>query len=120
MKFFLLAMSLFWLLIGIISIIYPLKIKEFYTHIIKASKTLSILPLIAGLLFLWSAPASSLEPFIRVLAGISFLKALLLLILPYTLLRGMFNRILALPLGFYRVEGLFIGFLGLLVGWSVW
>lgn len=120
MKLFLLAISLFWLLIGITSLLYPLKIKEFYTHIIKPVKSLFILPLIAGLLFLWAAPASSLEPFIRVLAGISFLKAIFLLVCPYSLLRSMFNRFLALPLVFYRVEGVFIVGLGIIVGWSVW
>ena len=119
MKLFLLLISIFWLIIGITALLYPLKIKEFYAHIIKHSKALFILPLIAGILFLWARPASSLEPLISVLAYISFLKAIFLLVCPYTLLKTFFNRILPLPLVFYRVEGVFIVGLGIIVGWSV-
>ena len=120
MKFFLLTISLFWILIGLTALLYPLKIKQFYSRILNLSKTLFFLPLIAGILFLWSTPASSLAPLIRILAVISFLKAILLLILPHDLLRAMFNRILSLPLVFYRVEGVFIVGLGIIVGWSAW
>ena len=120
MKLFLLLISIFWLLIGILALLYPLKLKELYTHIIKHSKPLFFLPLVCGILFLWARPASSLKPLISVLAAISFLKATFLLVCPYTLLKTFFNRILSLPLVFYRVEGVFIVGLGIIVGWSVW
>jgi len=62
MKLFLLLISIFWLTIGITALLYPLKIKQFYSHIIKSidpptlcgghSKPLFFLPLIFGILFL--------------------------------------------------------------------
>ena len=120
MKIFLLLISIFWLTIGITALLYPLKIKDFYSHIIKHSKSLFILPLIFGILFLWARPASSLKPLISVLAAISFLKAIFLLVCPYTLLKSFSNRILlSLPLVFYRVEGTLIVGLGIIVGWSI-
>lgn len=119
MKLFLLSISIFWLTIGILFLLFPLKAKTLYTHIIKPAKSLFILPLIAGILFLWARPASSLKPLISVLAAISFLKAIFLLVCPYTLLKSFFNRILSLPLVFYRVEGALIIALGIIVGWSV-
>jgi len=129
MKTFLYLISIFWLLIGITALLYPLKLKELYTHIIKSidpptlcgghSKPLFFLPLIFGLLFLWARPASSLKPLISVLAAISFLKAIFLLVCPYTLLKSFFNRILSLPLVFYRVEGVFIVGLGVVVIFSI-
>jgi len=51
--------------------------------------------------------------------SISFLKAIFLLVCPYTLLKSFFNRILSLPLVFYRAEGVFIVGLGIIVGWSI-
>ncbi|MBU1007172.1 MAG: hypothetical protein KKH08_06265, partial [Candidatus Omnitrophica bacterium] len=101
MKIFLLTISLFWLLIGITALLYPLKIKDFYSHIIKHSKPLFFLPLIFAILFLWASPASSLKPLIIVLAALSFLKAIFLLVCPYTLLKTFFKGILSLPLVFY-------------------
>ena len=120
MKIFLLLISIFWLTIGITALLYPLKIKDFYSHIIKHSKSLFFLPLVFGILFLWARPASSLKPLISVLAAISFLKAIFLLVCPYTLLKSFSNRILlSLPLVFYRVEGTLIVGLGIIVGWSI-
>ena len=119
MKLFLLIISLFWLLIGITALLYPLKLKKLYSYIITYAKVLFFLPLIAGILFLWARPASSLQPFISVLAAISFLKAIFLLVCPYTLLKSFFNRMLSLPLVFYRVEGVFIILLGVTIIFSI-
>jgi len=119
MKIFLLSISIFWISLGTASILAPLKLKTLYTNLVKPVKPLFILPLIFGILFLWARPASSLKPLISVLAAISFLKAIFLLVCPYTLLKSFFNRILSLPLVFYRVEGVFIVGLGVVVGWSV-
>jgi len=119
MRLFLLAISVLWLLIRLTAITNPLKIKKLYSRMITRAKVLFFLPLIAGMLFLWARPASSLQPLISVLAGISFLKGLFLLVCPNTLLKSFFNRILSFPLVFYRAEGVFIVGLGVAVIFSI-
>jgi hypothetical protein len=58
MKTFLYLISIFWILMGTAFTLFPLKSKTLYANLVKPVKALFILPLIAGVLFLWSAPAA--------------------------------------------------------------
>lgn len=119
MKLFLLAMSIFWITIGLTAVISPPNLKKFYSSITKLAKKLFILPLLIGTALLWSAPASKLDVLIRVLGIIGLTKGILLLACPINVLTPLFNWWLSCPDGFYRFLGIFIILLGIVVGWSV-
>ena len=119
MKLFLYLISIFWLLIGLTALITPLKLKTLYTNIVRPAKALFILPLIAGLLLLWAQGASRLVPFIMVLGIIALIKGLFILISPTDLLKSTFNYFLGRSVRWWRVYGVFIVLLGVVVGWSV-
>jgi len=118
MKIFLWAISIFWITIGITSILFPLKFKTLYTHLIKPIKGLFILPLSFGLIFLWASPASSLEGLIKVLGIIALIKGVFLLACPINVIKSTLNWWLNRPDLFYRLYGVFIMLLGVVVGWS--
>ena len=119
MKLFLLAISIFWITIGLTAVISPSKLKKFYSPITKLAKKLFILPLLIGTAFLWSAPASTLHVFIKVLGFIALTKGIFLLLCPLNVLASIFNFWLSRPDVFYRFFGIFIILLGIIVGWSV-
>jgi len=119
MKLFLYLISIFWLLIGLTALITPLKLKTFYTGIVRPVKALFILPLIAGLLLLWAQGASRLAPFIMVLGIIALIKGLFILISPTDLLKSTFNYFLGRSVRWWRVYGVFMILLGAVVILSV-
>ncbi len=119
MKIFLLVISVFWLLAGLVFLIFPLKSKTFYTKLIKPTKPLFILPLLAGILFLWAHPASRLQLFIKLLGIISLIKALFILISPRNTLISTFNYFTSRPLIAWRVYGVFTVVLGVVVMFSI-
>lgn len=119
MKIFLYFISIFWMLLGIAFSLFPLKSKALYTNLIKPVKALFILPLIAGALFLWSAPSSSLEAFIKVLGIIALIKGIFILISPINTLKSTFNYFISRSETFWRLYGVFIILLGIVVCWSV-
>jgi len=51
MKLFLLAISIFWITIGLTAVISPLRLKKFYSSMTKLAKKLFILPLLIGAAF---------------------------------------------------------------------
>ena len=119
MKLFLLAISIFWITIGLTAVISPSKLKKFYRPITKLAKKLFILPLLIGTGFLWSAPASTFDLLIKVLGVIALTKGIFLLLCPVNVLTPLFNWWLSRPDAFYRFFGIFIILLGIVVGWSV-
>ena len=94
MKTFLYLISVFWLTIGTFALLTPLKLKTFYSKLIKPVKPLFILPLLAAWLFFWAHPASSLQGFIKFLGILSLIKGLFILFFPVTLLKSTLNYFL--------------------------
>jgi uncharacterized protein YjeT (DUF2065 family) len=119
MKLFLLAISIFWITIGLTAVISPLNLKKFYSSMTKLAKKLFILPLLIGTALFWSAPASNLDVFIRVLGIIGLTKGIFLLLCPLNVIASIFNFWLSRPDAFYRFFGSLIILLGIVVGWSV-
>jgi uncharacterized protein YjeT (DUF2065 family) len=119
MKIFLLAISFFWLLVGLFALINPSKLKSLYTSLVKPIKALFIPPIAVGMLLLWAQPASSLAALIAVIGILAVIKGLLILILPINLLKSTLNYFLSRSDRWWRVYGVFIILLGLVVGWSV-
>lgn len=119
MKLFLLAISLFWITIGLSAILIPSKLKNLYISLVKPVKILFILPLLAGVLFFWAAPISSLQTFIRILGVLAIIKGLYILLCPVNSLRSTFNYFIARSAGVWRGYGVFMVALGVVVAWSV-
>lgn len=108
MKIFLWIVSALWIIVGIVAIISPAGLKKFYSGLLRPLKWLSILPILAGLLFLWSAPASSLGWFIRVLGILGLIKGLFFLLCPISMVRATLDWWLRLPPKVYRLYGILI------------
>ncbi len=119
MKLFLLAISIFWITIGLTAVMSPSNLKKFYSSITKLAKKLFILPLLIGTAFLWSAPASNLYVFINILGIIALTKGIFLLLCPINVLKVLFNWWLSRPDVFYRFFGVIIILLGVVVCWSI-
>ena len=119
MKIFLSIISIFWLAVGIAFLIFPLKSKNFYTKMVKPVKALFILPLIAGLLFLWSASASRFYIFIKLLGILSLVKALFIAVIPKNKLVSMFDYFINRSLITWRIYGIVMMILGLAVKWGI-
>lgn len=108
MKIFLWIISLLWIIVGISALISPVALKKFYNRLTKSIKPISILPLIAGLLFLWSAPASKLSWLIRILGILGLIKGLFFLLCPISIVRSTLNWWLNLSTSAYRLFGIII------------
>ena len=119
MKIFLLVISAFWFAAGLVFTLFPKKSKTFYTNIVKPVKALFIIPLACGFLFMWAAPASRLEVFIRVLGIIAFIKGLFILIAPENMVKTTFYAFMNRSDKFWRFYGIFIMLLGIVTCWSV-
>jgi len=119
MKIFLLSISIFWISLGIAFILFPLKLKTLYTHLVKPGKALFILPLLVGVLFLWAYPVSRLGAFIRVLGIISLIKGIFILVCPVNVIKSTFTYFLSRSEGIWRLYGVFMLVLGIVTRWSV-
>lgn len=108
MKIFLWIISVLWIIFGISALISPAGLKKFYTGLIKPVKRLSILPLTAGLLFFWAAPASSLGWFIRLLGVMGLIKGLFFLLCPISMLKATLNWWLNASSKTYRLYGILV------------
>ena len=108
MKIFLWIVSVLWIIVGIVSLISPAGLKKFYSSLVKPVKWLGILPIIAGLLFLWAAPASRFIWFIRVLGILGLIKGLFFLLCPISMVRATLNWWLNLSSKTYRLYGILI------------
>jgi uncharacterized protein YjeT (DUF2065 family) len=84
MEWFLYAISLFWIFVGCYIILYTHEARNVVKSIIKNMnhKILSILPLIFGILFLFSASSTCHPWFIRLIGFIGIAKGLFIFINP--------------------------------------
>ena len=87
MKWFLYAISLIWIAAGCCSILYTSETRNVMNRMIKEvdRKLISIVPLIAGILFLFAASASSVPWFIRLIGLMGILKGVFVLVAPSNL-----------------------------------
>jgi len=84
MKWFLYAISLIWIAIGCCIILYTHETKKVVRNLIKTvdQKILSILPFIAGILFLFSTSASRNPWFIRLIGLMGIIKGVFIFLNP--------------------------------------
>ena len=76
MKWFLFAVSLAWIVVGSCSILYTDEFRQSMRQMFEEMdrRVLAVLPFMAGLLFLWAAPASRNAWFIRLLGITAMIK----------------------------------------------
>ena len=84
MKWFLYAISLIWIAIGCCIILYTSETRKVVKRTLEGTdrRILSVLPFIAGILFLFAASASRNLWFIRCLGLISILKGVVIFLNP--------------------------------------
>lgn len=108
MKIFLWIISLLWIAAGISALITPVALQKFYNRLTKSIKFISIPPLIAGLLFLWSASVSKLSWLIRIFGILGLIKGLFFLLCPINIVRATLDWWLNLSTTSYRLFGIII------------
>ena len=76
MNWFLYAISLIWIAFGTWAILYTNETKDFYKRLLNEidHRILSVLPGVAGILFLFAASASSNPAFIRFIGILALVK----------------------------------------------
>ncbi len=74
MKMFLWFFAVLWIIVGAGAIISPAKVKKMYLAFVKPVKGMALIPIIAGLLFFWAAPASRVGWLIRVFGILGLIK----------------------------------------------
>ncbi|MFC1829224.1 hypothetical protein ACFL0O_06405 [Thermodesulfobacteriota bacterium] len=76
MKWFLYAMSLIWIAFGAWAILYTSETKDFYKRLVNEidRRIVSVLPFIAGILFLFAASATRNPAFIRFIGILALVK----------------------------------------------
>ncbi len=84
MKWFLYAISLIWIAMGCCIILYTSETRKVVKRTLEGTdrRILSVLPLIAGILFLFAASASRNSWFIRCIGLISVLKGVVIFLNP--------------------------------------
>ena len=122
MKLFLYLISILWLTAGTFFILFPKKTKIFYSKLaemVKLVKSTFILSLAAAWLFFWAHPASSLPTLIKIFGILSLIKGLFILLAPINMLKSTFNYFINRSETFWRVYGVFVTLLGVVVIWSI-
>ena len=99
---------------GVMFIFVPDRMKKVYSGFLDSMRRLSFIPLIFGLLFLWAAPASSLDWLMRILGVMGIIKGISMLVFP-RMMQSTLNWWLRLPSKTYRIIGIFV----LLLAWVV-
>lgn len=117
MKWFLILMGTFWVVVGTLTIFTTNMIrKKFFNKFRDIDfKKWSIAPIVIGILFLLSAPESRARIFITLLGVLAFIKGLFLLLGPKQKIKKIVNASLDMEDSLYKVWGVVILALGVLV-----
>ena len=118
MKIFLWIIAGLYMIVGIVGLLSPAGLKKLYS-VFKPVRWLAILPLIAGVLFLWAAPASSLSWLIRVFGIMGLIKGLFFLLCPTSMVKAVLDDWSNQSLRTYRLTGVFILLLAELIILSI-
>jgi len=118
MKWFLYAISLFYISIGCCSILYTNETRKFVRSIFNDldQKILSALPFIFGILFIFSASATRIPWFIRLIGLLAVIEGVIFLLIPKDLYERFMDWYLNLLSNqTYRLSGI----LGIIFGTAV-
>ena len=108
MKWFLFLMAGIWTIVGIFLFIAAGKAKKLYNTLLKGKnlKTMSFIPLIAGVLLIYSASSSNLPWFVNTIGLLALAKGLFFIFSPVKQAKSCVNWWLKASLGIYRFGGL--------------
>ena len=118
MKWFLFAFSLIWISVGCCTILYTDETRKFVKSISNNidKKILSVLPFIFGILFIFSASATSIPWIIRLIGFMGVIKGVAFFIIPKDSYEKLMDWYLnSLSDQSYRLSGI----LGIILGTAV-
>jgi uncharacterized protein YjeT (DUF2065 family) len=106
MRWFLFLIAGLWTIAGIFLLVVPAKAKEISNKLVKNLKAMSFIPLIAGILLIFSARSSRLYWFVIVIGLLALAKGFFFIFSPEKKAKPLVNWWLKASLGIYRLWGL--------------
>ena len=119
MKGFLWILSVYLISMGAIIVFLPAFMKTFCDSVRKYMKPMCVAAIVIGVLILWAASASSWEWLIRIIGIISILKGLAGLFITPKVLDSAMNWWLSQKPIVFKIHGIVVGIIGLIVNWSI-
>ena len=115
MRWFLFLMAGLWTIVGIFLLVTAGKAKKLYNRLFKDKnlKAMSYIPLIAGVLLVYSASSSDLPWFVNTIGLLALAKGLFFIFAPEKKARPFVDWGLKVSLGIYRLWGLAVLALGI-------
>ena len=106
MRWFLFLMAGVWTIAGILLLLVPAKAKEVSNKLVKNLKAMSFIPLIAGVLLIYSASSSDLSWFVNTIGLLALAKGLFFIFAPKKKAKPFIDLWLKASLSIYRLWGL--------------
>lgn len=117
MRWFLWIIGIFWILDGLFFILFPHLVKNLSTKLlsIKDFKPLGALAIIIGILLFLASNSSKISLLIVLLGIIAVLKGSFFIFSPYDKVKFLINWWVSLAEDYYKILGVIVFILGLLV-----
>ena len=108
MRWFLFLMAGVWTIAGLFLLVAAAKAKKLYNRLLKSKnlKAMSFIPLIAGVLLVYSASSSDLPWFVNTIGLLALAKGVFFIFVPEKKAKSFVNWWLEASLGIYRFGGL--------------
>jgi len=108
MRWFLFLMAGLWTIVGIFLLVAAAKAKKLYNRLLKGKnlKAISFIPLIAGILLVYSASSSNFPWFVNTIGLLALAKGLFFVFAPEKQAKSLVDWWLNASLGIYRLGGL--------------
>lgn len=106
MRWFLFLMAGLWTIAGFFLLVAADKAKEIFPKLMKNLKAMSFIPLIAGVLLIYSASSSRLPWFVNTIGLLALAKGLFFILAPEKKAKPLVDWWLEASLGIYRLWGL--------------
>ena len=106
MKWFLFLLASLWTIAGVFLLVFPAKAKKIFPKLVKNLKTMSFIPLIAGVLLIFSSRSSRLYWFVIVIGLLALAKGFFFIFAPEKKTKPFIDWWLKASLGIYRLWGI--------------
>ena len=113
MRWFLFLMAGIWTIVAIFLLVVPAKAKKIFPKLVKNLKAMSFIPLIVGILLIFSARSSRLYWFAIVIGLLALTKGFFFIFAPEKKVKPFIDWWLKASLGIYRLWGLMALALGI-------
>jgi uncharacterized protein YjeT (DUF2065 family) len=106
-------MAAYWVIVGIFLIVAPAKLKEMFKRLLKNLRAMGLIPLVVGILLVYSASFSKLPWFVNTVGLLALAKGFFFLLVPEKKSRAFLDWWLKGSLTIYRFWGLVALILGI-------